>query len=137
MGSTYGVDFWASVQVTRGGDYRPGSAPCRRIFVERRGFAVIGHRTGRQRPDARAHAEVDHGLRALDHRRDAALCRKLPSPESPAYTELGARVAWRASDALELSVNGSNLLDDTHAEYALPTARAIRRSIYGEVRWTF
>ena len=62
---------------------------------------------------------------------------KLPSPESPSYTELGVRIAWRASDALELSVNGSNLLVDTHAEYALPTARAIRRSIYGEVRWTF
>jgi hypothetical protein len=29
-------------------------------------------------------------------------------------------------------LNGSNLLDDTHAEYALPTARLIRRSIYGE-----
>jgi hypothetical protein len=42
-----------------------------------------------------------------------------------------------ASDELELSVNGSNLLVDTHAEYALTTARAIRRSIYGEVRWTF
>ncbi len=62
---------------------------------------------------------------------------KLPSPESPSYTELSARVAWRASDALEFSLNGANLLDDTHVEYAVPTARAIRRSIYAEARWTF
>jgi len=62
---------------------------------------------------------------------------KLPSPESDSYTDLGARIGWRASKSLELSINGLNLLDDTHHEYALPTAREIRRSIYGEVRWTF
>ena len=62
---------------------------------------------------------------------------KLPSPESPSYTELGARVAWRASDALEFSLVGANLLDDRHHEYALPTAREIRRSIYAQMRWTF
>lgn len=62
---------------------------------------------------------------------------KLPSPESPSYSELGARAAWRASDALELSINGLNLLDDRHYEYAVPTARAIRRSVYAEARWTF
>jgi iron complex outermembrane receptor protein len=62
---------------------------------------------------------------------------KLPSPESASYTELGARVAWRASDSLELSINGLNLLDARHHEYAGPTARIIPRSVYVEVRWSF
>ena len=62
---------------------------------------------------------------------------KLPSPENPSYTELGARVAWRASDSLELSIVGANLLDDRHSEYAVPTAREIRRAVYAELLWNF
>jgi iron complex outermembrane receptor protein len=62
---------------------------------------------------------------------------KLPSPENPSYTERGARVAWRASDALELSIVGANLLDDRHSEYVVPTAREIRRSVYAELLWNF
>jgi iron complex outermembrane receptor protein len=61
----------------------------------------------------------------------------LPEPESPSYEELGARVAWRASDSLEFSISGFNLLDERHHEYAVPTAREIRRSVYAEARWTF
>jgi hypothetical protein len=62
---------------------------------------------------------------------------ELPSPENPEYTELSARLAWRASNSLEFALIGSNLLDQRHSEYALPTAREIRRSIYAEARWTF
>jgi iron complex outermembrane receptor protein len=62
---------------------------------------------------------------------------KLPSPQRPEYADMSARVAWRASDSLELSVNGLNLLDQRHAEYAVPAAHEIRRSIYAEARWTF
>ena len=39
--------------------------------------------------------------------------------------------------ALEFSISGFNLLDERHHEYAVPTAREIRRSIYAEARWTF
>ena len=62
---------------------------------------------------------------------------KLPSPENSDYTELSARLAWQASQSLELAFSGFNLLDDRHSEYALPTARQIPRSIYAEARWTF
>jgi iron complex outermembrane receptor protein len=62
---------------------------------------------------------------------------ELPSPENPDYTELSARVAWRTSENLEISVSGFNLLDERHSEYALPTAREIPRSVYAEARWAF
>jgi iron complex outermembrane receptor protein len=62
---------------------------------------------------------------------------KLPSPQNPDYTELGARLAWRASESLELALSGFNLLDKRHSEYAVPTAREIPRSIYAEARWAF
>jgi hypothetical protein len=62
---------------------------------------------------------------------------ELPSPENPDYTELSARVAWRASPSLELALSGFNLLDERHSEYAVPTAREIPRSVYAEARWTF
>jgi iron complex outermembrane receptor protein len=61
----------------------------------------------------------------------------LPSPANQDYTELSARLAWRASESLELALSGFNLLDDRHSEYALPTAREIPRSIYAEARWVF
>jgi hypothetical protein len=62
---------------------------------------------------------------------------KLPSPANPDYTDLSARVAWRASPSLEWALSGFNLLDRRHTEYAPPTAREIRRSVYLEARWIF
>ena len=62
---------------------------------------------------------------------------KLPQPATDAYTELGARFAWRVSDALELSITGANLLDQRHVEYAPPSGRELRRSVYAEARLDF
>ncbi len=52
---------------------------------------------------------------------------KLPSPFDDDYTELSARFAFQASEKLELSLSGFNLLDDTHQEYVAPTGNGIRR----------
>ena len=137
-GNTYGVDFWASVQVTPWWRLSPGFRSLQKDLRPSAGASqLLGTEQAGNDPTSRAtlKSTMDFGHWSID-----AMLRyvgKLPSPESPSYTELGARIAWRASDTLELSVNGSNLLNDTHAEYAVPTARAIRRSIYGEVRWTF
>ena len=61
---------------------------------------------------------------------------ELPSPATPDYTELGARIAYRWSDALELSISGFNLLDGRHTEYA-NSGRELRRSVYAEARVNF
>jgi iron complex outermembrane receptor protein len=61
----------------------------------------------------------------------------LPSPAADRVTELSARFAWRASDSLEISLSGFNLLDDAHLEYAAPTGNGIRRAIQAELRVIF
>lgn len=59
----------------------------------------------------------------------------------PAYTQLDMRLAWRPLARLEFSVAGFNLLDDHHPEFrsevndVLPVE--IKRSVYGQVLWSF
>jgi len=59
----------------------------------------------------------------------------------PAFLQLDARLAWHPRKNLELSVVGQNLLDGRHPEsYSefgdLPLTE-IRRSLYGQIRWSF
>jgi iron complex outermembrane recepter protein len=137
-GSTYGVEVWANWQVTKWWRLSPGFRSLhKRLHFSEGASQLLGLEQAGNDPDKQAtlKSSMDFGRWTLD-----AMLRyvgKLPSPENPSYTELGARAAYRASDALELAVVGANLLDDRHSEYAVPTAREIRRSIYAELRWTF
>jgi len=137
-GSTYGVEVWANWQVTKWWRLSPGfRALHKRLRFSDGASQLLGVEQAGNDPNKRAtlKSSMDFGRWTLD-----AMLRyvgKLPSPENPSYTELGARLAFRASDALELSVVGANLLDDRHSEYAVPTAREIRRSVYAELRWNF
>ena len=137
-GSTYGVEVWANWQVTKWWRLSPGFRSLHKQLRFSDGASqLLGVEQAGNDPNKRAtlKSSMDFGRWTLD-----AMLRyvgKLPSPENPSYTELGARLAFRASDALELSVVGANLLDDRHSEYAVPTAREIRRSVYAELRWNF
>ncbi len=58
----------------------------------------------------------------------------------PSYSSLDARIGWRVSDDVELSLAGQNLLDDHHIEYVaekytLPTE--VARGFYAKIRWDF
>jgi iron complex outermembrane receptor protein len=59
----------------------------------------------------------------------------LPEPALGARTQLSARYAWQASDALELSLRGINQLDARHREYPAGGGALIRRAVMAEVRW--
>ena len=63
----------------------------------------------------------------------------LPQPVVPGYTELDARVAWRASDALELALVGQNLLDPQHREFGPPSpgTAEVQRGFYAKATWRF
>jgi iron complex outermembrane receptor protein len=137
-GSTYGVEVWANWQVTKWWRLSPGFRSLhKRLKFSEGASGLLGVEQAGNDPNKRAtlKSSMDFGRWTLD-----AMLRyvgKLPSPENPSYTELGARAAYRASDALELAIVGANLLDDRHSEYAVPTAREIRRSVYAELRWSF
>jgi iron complex outermembrane receptor protein len=60
---------------------------------------------------------------------------ELPKPKVESYTGLDVRVSWRIVKALELSVVGQNLLENTHVEFidATHPAHQVKRSIYGKI----
>ena len=63
---------------------------------------------------------------------------KLANPAVPSYTELDARVGWRVSPGLELSLAAVNLLDRDHAEFGAPAVRAVfERAVFAKAQWTF
>lgn len=57
----------------------------------------------------------------------------------PSYFELDVRLGWRATENLEFSIVGQNLLHDHHPEYGFPgpNREEIKRSVYGKVTWRF
>jgi iron complex outermembrane receptor protein len=57
----------------------------------------------------------------------------------PSYCELNARIGWSASNRLELSVAGENLLHARHVEYGFPSSsrEAILRSFVIRAEWHY
>ena len=137
-GHTFGVEFWANFQVNSWWRLSPGLRTVSKgLDLDTGASGILG--TAQAGNDPRARVSLKSAMVFGRWSVDAMLRRvgKLPSPANPAYTELGARVGWRASPSLELAISGFNLLDQRHTEYALPTAREIPRSVYAEARWTF
>jgi iron complex outermembrane recepter protein len=144
-GESYGVEFWANYSVTdwwrltAGANwlhkdlrFKPGSSG-------QGGLQIAGNDPDYQL-SLRSAMDLGRDVTLnLDLRRIGAL----PAPRSPAYVELGARIAWAASDKLELSVTGSNLLHDYHTEFGTtpstlqvgPRGVQIRRSVFVATRW--
>lgn len=73
--------------------------------------------------------ELDTGLRYVG---------RIANQSVPSYFELDARLGWKATRNLELSISGQNLLHGHHAEFGAPATRQeIERTIYGKVTWKF
>jgi iron complex outermembrane receptor protein len=137
-GGAYGMEFWANVQVTPWWRLSPGFRSLhKRLHFDAGSSGLLG--TAQSGNDPRSSAtlksSMDFGRWSID-----AVLRyvgELPEPATPDYTNLGARVAYHASERLEFALSGFNLLDDRHPEYAPPSGQQIRRSAYAEVRVTF
>jgi iron complex outermembrane receptor protein len=84
--------------------------------------------------------DLPHGL-TLDA--DLRGVGALPDPASPAYVELGARLAWAVTSSFELSVTGSNLLNPHHLEFGsaatpvqfAPVGVDAERSVVVSAKW--
>jgi iron complex outermembrane receptor protein len=64
----------------------------------------------------------------------------LPNPGTPAYTEANLRLAWRPSEAVELSLVGRDLLHAQHLEFVSPTSSrqtALERAVYTRISVAF
>jgi iron complex outermembrane receptor protein len=136
-GSTYGVEFWANWQATSWWRLSPGFRSLhKRLRYSEGASAVVG--LSEVGNDPRSQAALKSSMMFGRFTVDAQLryVGELPNA-TPDYTELAARLAYRASDMLEFSVSGVNLLDQRHVEYAPPTGRALRRAVYAEARVSF
>ena len=76
--------------------------------------------------------ELDLIYRAIDELSDFGI---------GSYSELDARLGWRATEDIEIAVVGENLIDDSHREYdstfILQGSSEIERAVKGEITVTF
>jgi iron complex outermembrane recepter protein len=134
-GSSYGAELWANVQVRPWLRLSPGLRTLRkRLRFDADSAALLGTQQAGNDPRSSAmlKSSLDFGRWSVDA--TLRYVGDLPSPATPSYTSLGARVAYRASERLEFALTGFNLLDDRHPEYAPPAGQQIRRSAYAELR---
>jgi iron complex outermembrane receptor protein len=138
-GDTYGLEAWGAYALTdwwrlNAGlsllhkDLRldPGSAD---IFgVDFAGNDPAVQATVRSLMDINRRTEFDVAVRYVG---------ELPSPEVSSYIALDARLGFRLTDHLELSVAGYNLLDEGHIEFINPSLppRESPRSFFISARW--
>jgi iron complex outermembrane receptor protein len=61
----------------------------------------------------------------------------VPSAEIPAYFRFDARLGWRPTKAVDLSIVLQNAFDDEHPEYSegVIESSEIQRSIFGKITW--
>jgi iron complex outermembrane receptor protein len=61
-----------------------------------------------------------------------------PSSNTPAYTDMDARISWHPVPRWELAVSAQNLFDRQHVEYGDSAIRfEVKRQVYATVKWGF
>jgi iron complex outermembrane receptor protein len=137
-GETYGVEGWANWQVMDWWRLSPGF----RTVTEHLRFApgasgILG--TTQAGDDPRGELELTSAM-TLPARLDLDATLRhvdaLPDPALPGYWELSGRLGWRATNALEISVSGTNLLHARHLELPAPYGEYIGRSVFVRVDWS-
>jgi iron complex outermembrane receptor protein len=138
-GDTYGVEAWANWQPTEWWRLSPGFTALREQLRFKPGASgLLG--LPQAADDPSSHATLTSSM-DLGHRTsfDATLryVGALPDPALAHYYEMDARLGWRPSHTLEVSLSGLNLLHARHAEFAAPSGEFITRSVMAEARWRF
>jgi len=137
-GDTYGVEGWADWQVLDWWRLSPGF----RTLTEHLSFepgasGILG--TAQAGDDPRAQLNLTSSM-TLPGRLDLDATLRhvdaLPDPALPGYWELSARLGWRLTSTLELSVTGSNLLHARHLELPFPYGEYIDRSVFARIDWS-
>jgi iron complex outermembrane receptor protein len=136
-GDTYGIAAWANWQLSDWWRLSPGLVWVRERLEFKPGASqLLG--VAQAGDDPSMHASLTSSM-SFPHRTsfDATLryVGALPSPVLPHYYELNARFGWQLSDAVEISLSGTNLLHERHAEW--PLSEQIPRSGLAELRWKF
>lgn len=135
---TWGVEAWGSYDVSVAWRLSAGVSTLTKDYDgaptpdDISGLVSIGDDpdyqvTVRSQHDLTDTVELDVRLRAVD---DLAV--------QDGYVEADARLGWRLTDQLELSLTGRNLIEDRRVETGDPVrGRALGRSVFGALQVTF
>jgi iron complex outermembrane receptor protein len=138
-GDTYGVEAWANWQATEWWRLSPGFTALREQLRFKAGASgLLG--IAQAADDPSSHATLTSSMDLGHHTSFDATLRyvgALPDPSLAHYYEMNARVGWRPSHTLEVSVSGLNLLHARHSEFAAGAGEDIVRSVMAEARWRF
>jgi len=138
-GDTFGIDAWASWQLTDWWRLSPGVTWLRERLAFKAGASeLLG--VGQAADDPSSHATLASSMSFPDHLSFDTSFRyvgALPGPALPHYYDLDARLGWQASRAIELSLRGANLLHARHFEFPEPNGEQITRSVIAEARLRF
>ena len=137
-GWTWGVEAWGSAQVTRWWRAGFGLATLKKDLDLPEGRTDLARRNALGNDpkwQIRAHSQFDLAPRLELTLNARAVGRIDMDPEIGGYAEVDGRLAYQASEAIELFVAGRNLLHRTHAEHNDPgAAQLARRGIFAGAR---
>jgi iron complex outermembrane receptor protein len=140
QGDTHGVELWGNLSVRDWWRLSAGFSALRknlRLVEGNRDIFGVAFAGNDPRYQAQLQSNMDlPGGFALDL--GLRNVGRLESPAVDAYLEADARIAWSATDTLELSLDGQNLLHERHLEFVNTslTASEIPRSLTLTARWT-
>jgi iron complex outermembrane receptor protein len=138
-GDTYGLELWGSYALADWWRLNGGASFLQKdLELDAGSTDVFGvgfagndpdmQATLRSLMDFNARTQFDLAVRYVG---------ELPGPHVNAYVGLDARLGYRLTDHLEVSIAGYNLADDRHVEFINPSlpARDVARSVLISARW--
>ena len=139
QGDTYGMTTWAKWQVTKNWQLEPALRYLHKnLRFKSDASGLLGLAQAGDDPTLQASLKSTFNFSsAISGDTVLRYVGALPSPVLPAYYELNARLGWRVSTGLDLSLNGNNLLHARHLEFPAPYGYEIARSVSINASWNF
>jgi iron complex outermembrane receptor protein len=139
-GHTYGVEVWAAYEPLPWWRLKGGvTALHKAIRLEPGSASFFGIQVEGNDPDHQFSLRSEMNLtERLEFDTSVRAVGSLPNPAVPAYAAVDARIGWRVSDTVQLSISAFNLLNAHHTEFiaSSPPRRDIRRTVYATARWS-
>ena len=142
QGESYGVEISAEYRVTDAWRLRADVSELR-LDIDPKPGSLDNTHGAAEAADSKHHVLLRSSLDLPRDLQFDAVFRYVsrvanPGVATPAYSELDLRLGWLATESLELSVVGQNLLHDQHGELGVEAAREeMERSVYAKVSWRY
>jgi iron complex outermembrane receptor protein len=143
-GTTEGLELSAHFKITERWTLSPGYALLHMNLRTDPGsqdttsVANIEGSNPRHQAQLRSWVNLPHGL---GWSTNLYFVDRLPAQQVPSYTRLDTQLIWRATQRLELSLVGQNLLQNLHVEsndlVTSVNPTQVKRSVYAKFAWTF